>query len=389
MPSQIYNLDHASGAPLNKQAKKAIKEFLSEPIYNTDSSYAPAVKLRRDIDELKSKIAKLLGVKSPNIFICAGSSDATKKLFTLISLAFKKGEVITTNVEHSSLLAQLDVFSKKKILHVGPTGQIDLAKLKDSISDRTILVSVQYVNNETGQVMPIKEISSIIKEVRADRDRANNKLPIFFHSDASQAATTQDLLVPRLGVDAMSINGSKFGSLPNSGLLYLSPNIIRWLSKNKVEIKEAKNNPLTVISLYHSLKHATSKKNTESKRIALLAQAFWSELKKLIPEAELTPKGLTIGKKHSSHIINIHITGVSSERLVILAGLNDILISTGAACSASRDKPSHVLEALGLSKEKVQSSIRVSFGSGNKTEKEVRGAAKKLAGLCQNKSVKL
>lgn len=389
MPSQIYNLDHASGAPLNKQAKKAVKDFLSEPIYNTDSSYAPAVKLRREIEELKSRTAKLLGVKSPNIFITTGSSDATKKLFTLINLAHKRGEVITTNIEHSSLLDQLESFSKRKILKVDPTGQIDLAELKNLISDKTTLVSIQYVNNETGQIMPIKEVSSIIKEVRAKRDKTNNNLPIFFHSDASQAATTQDLLIPRLGVDAISINGSKFGSIPNTGLLYLSPDIIRWLSKNKVEVKENKNNPLAIVSLFYSLEHAISKKNTESKRIALLSKAFWSEFKKIMPEANLNPKSLKIGKKHSPHIININLPGISGEKLVILAGLNNILISTGAACSASKDRPSHVLEALGLSKKKIQSSIRVSFGVDNKSEKEVKEAAKKLARLCQNKSVKL
>lgn len=387
--SQIYNLDHASGAPLNKEVKKALKEILEGDVYNTDASYAPAVELRRSLANLKSKTAKLIGVKSPNIFITNGSSDATTRLFNLLTEAEPKAEVITTNIEHSSLLDQLAKFNKSHILTVDPKNLIDLSKLKSLVNKDTVLVSIQYVNNETGQVLPIKDIAKLIKTIKEERLKQKNSLPIFFHTDASQAAITQDLLIPRLGVDAMSLNGSKFGALPNTGILYLSADILRWLNQKEVNIPHPKENPLAITSLYYGLEHAVSKKSTESKRLLSISQAFWSELSRLTPEAELAPKNLKIGKKHSPHILNIYIPTISGEKLVILAGLNNILISTGAACSASKDKPSHVLEALGLSDEEIQSSIRVSFGSDNRSEKEVKDAAKKLAKLCQNSSVKI
>jgi len=387
--SQIYNLDHASGAPLNKEARKAIKKLLEDGYYNTDSSYAPAVELRRNLADLKSKTAKLIGTKSPNIFITQGSSDATSKLFSLLSQANPKAEVVTTNVEHSSLLEQLNSFNKSHILKVDSREMVNLKKLESLITNRIILVSVQYVNNETGQVLPVKDISRLIREVREQRRKNNISTPIFFHTDASQAAITQDLQILRLGVDAMSLNGSKFGALPSTGLLYLSADILRWLDQKKVSIPQNKENPLATISLYHGLEHSVEKKSTESKRLLNIANAFWLELNKLVPEAELTPKSLKIGKKHSPHILNIYIPSVSGEKLVILAGLNNILISTGAACSASKDQPSHVLKALGLNKNQIQSSIRVSFGSDNKSEREVKEAAEKLAKLCQTESVKL
>lgn len=386
--SQVYNLDHAAGAPLNKEAKKALKEFLESSYYNTDSSYAPAVKLRRDLVDLKSKTAKFLGVKSPNVFITNGSSDATDKLFSLLSSAEASAQVLTTNIEHSSLLDQLKKFSDKQILEVGQEVLLDLKKLKSLINKDTLLVSVQYVNNETGQVLPIKDTANIIKEVRLERSKAGNPIPIFLHTDASQAATTQDVLIPRIGVDAMSLNGSKFGALPNTGILYLSADILRWLDQKEIQTPQIKENPLAVISLYYSLNNAITKKNTESKRLLKLSRAFWAEFSKLVPGAKLTPKNLKIGKKHSPHILNIYLPNVSGEKLVILAGLNNVLISTGAACSASKDRPSHVLGALGLSREEIQSSIRVSFGNANKTEKEIKEVAKKLAELCQNQSVR-
>jgi cysteine desulfurase len=389
MTQTTYNLDHASGAPLNKDAKKAVKEFLEAPIYNPDSSYTPAVELRRYLADLKSKTAKLLGVKSPNIFITSGSSDASYQLLSLITSAQLKAQIITTNIEHSSLLDEVRKLPQNKVININDKGILNIEDLKVSITDSTILITIQYVNNETGQILPIKEVSRLVKEVNLDRLKRNIKTPLFLHTDASQAAITQDLLIPRLGVDAMSLNGSKFGALPNSGILYLSADLLRWLDSKDVEVKQTKESPLSIISLYYALKHSIEKKNTETKRLANLSKAFYQELQKQIPEVSLNPKHLKIAKNHSVHILNIHIPEVSGERLVILAGLNGILISTGAACSASKDKPSHVLEALGLTAEQIQSSIRVSFGSANKSEKEIKEVAQKLAKLCTNPSVKL
>jgi cysteine desulfurase len=386
---QIINLDHAAEAPLNKDAKNAIKDLIGSDLYNTDSSYEPAVKLRREIADLKSKIAKLIGAKSPNIFITTGSSNATSILFNAIHQANFNGEFITTNIEHSSLLNEISDFKNKNIIKVGTNGLPDLKTIEQSITKNTLLISVQYVNNETGQVLPIKEISSLIKAERLRRQKSDNPLPIFFHTDASQAAITQDIQVPRLGIDSMSLNGSKFGALPTSGLLYVSSDILRWLDASGVQIKPQKENLLSIISIYHALAHAVEKKNTEAKRLLSLSKAFWSEFQNQLPGVSLNPESLKIGKNHSSHILNIQVPNVSGEKLVILAGMNNILISTGAACSASKDKPSHVLEALELSKDKIQSSIRVSFGSANKSEHEVVDAAKKLAKLCQNSSVRL
>lgn len=385
----IINLDHAASAPLNKEAKNKLKEFLENPYYNNDSSYQPAVSQRRYLADLKSKTAKLLGAKSPNIFITSGSSDANNKLIKLISKAEPVKEVISTDIEHTSLLDIIKELPNHKFIKVQASGQLKLTDLEESISDSTILVSVQYINNETGQIFPIKEISRLIKRINQQRVANGNNLPLFFHTDASQAAITEDLQIQRLGVDALSLNGSKFGSLPNSGVLYLSADLIRYLNSKNTQIAPSKENPLSIISLYFALKHSIEKRSSESKRISSLSNTFLTQLQKDLPETKLNPSNLKIGKNHSPHILNILVSGVSGEKLVILAGLNGILISTGAACSASKDKPSHVLEALSLGPKEIQSSIRVSFGSANKSEKEIKEAAKKLAKLCKNPAVKL
>ena len=383
------NLDHAAGAPLAKEARNKIKEFIENPIYNTDSSYVPAVEQRRYLADLKSKTAKLIGAKSPNIFITTGSSDANSKLLNLIKLADPNAEVITTSIEHSSLLDSIKEFKNHKILKLNENGQFDLKSLESSITDSTILITVQYISNETGQILPIKDISRLVKKISSSRLERKVKTPLFFHTDASQAAITEDLLIPRLGVDSISLNGSKFGALPNSGILYLSADILRFLELKKVTIPKTKESPLSIISIYFALKNSIEKKNTESKRLLKLSNSFYSQLQKDLPDIKLNPSNLKIGKNHSPHILNINIPNVSGEKLVILAGLNGILISTGAACSASKDQPSHVLEALGLSIEQINSSIRVSFGSGNKSEKEVIEAAKNLVKLCKNPSIEL
>jgi cysteine desulfurase len=396
-PNKTYNLDHAATAPLNKSARKKIIEFINSDYYNPDSNYQPAVNLRRDLAETKSKLAKLLGVKSPNIFITDGASDATNRLLNLIESAQaelepEQLEVITSNIEHSTLLESVKKLKGHRIISIEPTGELNLIKLKALISDRTILISIQYVNNETGQILPIKEISRHLQKVKADRLSRGVDLPIFLHSDASQATVTEDLQIPRLGIDALSLNGSKFGALPNSGLLYLSADLIRWLDSKqnheRIKLNPSKENPLAIISIYEALNHATQTKASEKKRLLNLSLSFLKELERSELNFKLNPTDLKIGKKHTGHILNLTLAGIDAEKLVILAGLNGILISTGAACSASKNIPSHVLKALSLTVQETSSSIRLSFGSANKSSKEVQFAAKKLAKLCQQDSVR-
>jgi cysteine desulfurase len=386
----IINLDNASSTNLNKESKKAVKEFLEQPQLNTDSSYQPAVEKRRMLAATKDQLAKLIGAKSPNIFITEGSSDANSRLLNLIKSADTTLEVISSEIEHSTLLREIEKIKNSTIIKLDPKShQLRLKDLEDAITEKTILITIQYINNETGQVLPLKEISKIIKKVREQRLANGNNLPIFFHTDASQAVITQDLQIKRIGVDALSLNGSKFGALPSSGILYLSGDILRWLDQNNVKLDQKKENPLSIISLYPALKNAIQKKPTESKRLLNLSKTFHTEFIKQFPEAKLNLTNSKIGINHSGHILNYTLPNVSGEKLVILAGMNGILISTGAACSASKNIPSHVLKALGLSLEQINSSIRISFGSTNKSEDEIKQAAQLLAKLCQNKSVKI
>lgn len=400
--SKIINLDHAAGTKLNSAAKKELLKFISEDIYNPDSSYRPAVELRRYLADLKNKLAKLLGINSPSIFITNGSSDATSKLLNLILSpvlqSFSEGgSLITTNVEHRTLLSSASKYNHQ-ILKVDPTtGILSLKSLEAAITPQTILVSVQYVNNEIGIIQPIKQISTLIKQVNQKRLERGNKTPLFLHTDASQAALTEDLNIPRLGVDALSLNGSKFGALPSSGLLYLSPEILRYLNNQEIKLNFQKENSLSLISLYFALQDVLAKKANTKKTLLKLSKAFNQEFLKLNTGINLNPSilndsknvGKNIGKNHAPHILNYTINGISGEKLVILAGLNGILISTGAACSASKDKPSHVLQALNLSSEQIQSSIRISLSKDLKSESEAKKAALKLSKLLQTESVRL
>jgi cysteine desulfurase len=393
MASKIINLDHAAASGLNNEARKQVELFLNQPVYNSDSSYAPAVAQRREIADLKKKTAKLLGVNSPSIFITNGSSDANRRLFNLLSTVDSSSKAITTNIEHQTLLSSITKFKKVEIIKVGINGLIDLEGLLGKVTDSTILISVQYVNNETGIIQQIKGLARALKKVKQDRLKRGIQLPLFLHCDASQAVTTEDIQIPRLGVDALSLNGSKFGALPSSGLLYLSPDLLRYLENaldNKLtnSLLYGKENPLAVISQYYALNEAIQKRAYNVKQLTTLSKLFCQELIKLIPEAQLNPKSLKIGKSHTPHILNFYLPNVDAEKLVILAGLNNVLISTGAACSASKDQPSHVLEALGLSLEQINSSIRVSLGVEN-TQQDIKEAVAELVKFSQQSSVKI
>jgi cysteine desulfurase len=388
-----YYLDHAATAPQSPAARKELLSLISGGlIYNPDSSYAPAVEFRRRLAELKKKTAKLLGVRAPSLFYTGGSSKANQLLLGLIfaNQDFTPLEFITSKLEHSTLLSQLQSLKNIKLNFASTkpgTGLVDIASIKDLINDNTVLITIQYVNNELGTIQPIKELAQLVDRTRQDRTRRGVKTPLWLHTDASQAAKTEDLQIPRLGVDALSLNGSKFGAAPASGLLYLSADLLRWLDSRpfaKTRLNAAyaqKPSPIEVISIFYALEQAILKRQSESKRLLSLAKAFWRQLQISVPNAKLNPANLKIGVNHTGHILNIYLPEVKAEQLVILAGLNGLYFSTGAACSANKNTPSHVLTELGLSLEVVNSSIRVSFGAANRSEQEVIAAANLIAEL--------
>lgn len=386
-------LDHAAGAPISNSVKNEVKRIMEcDVLPNPEAGYNLAAKWRKELAGHKDKIARVLGIKAPSIMVTNGATEASDMFLEFVKdvSVDKNYNFCVMDTEHSSIMQKANELGKVKKLKISDIkldggGRPDLSAILKVIDDSTVLITMQLVNNETGQIMPVKELAREIKNIRADRENRGLDTPLYLHSDASQAGTVEDLHIPKLGVNAMTINGAKLGGLPNSGLLYISPELARWIS-NREELK--KEDPIRVATLSVALERAQSKRPAEKKRLSILADLFWREFKKGCPDSTLNLESKLGKTKQAGHILSIRIPGVNAERLVILAGQHGVYIGTGAACSANNGKPSHVLKAIGCTDTEIASSIRISFGANNKSKADVIWAAKKLAELSQHDSVK-
>jgi cysteine desulfurase len=219
-----------------------------------------------------------------------------------------------------------------------------------------------YANNEIGTIQPLRDIAKVIKLKKENRKLQGNTLPLYFHTDACQAANYLPLLVNNLGVDLMTLNGGKIYGPKQSGVLFvrsgitLQPQILGGGQERN--IRSGTENVAGNIGFATALQETAKMKEEESKRLKELQDYCIKQLRATLPNAIINGS--------MSHRLpnNIHLTiqGRDNERLLMELDERGVMVATGSACSASSDEPSHVLTALGMSDEDARCSIRITFG---------------------------
>ena len=278
--------------------------------------------------------------------------------------AFPKANMLVSAIEHDSVLQPAANYDHDCI-KVHANGLVDLKDLTQKINDQTVLVSIMYANNEIGTIQPIREIAKILQAVRKERAKKGNELPLYFHTDACQAANYLDLHVDRLGIDLMTINGGKIYGPKQSGALF-----IKTGSQLKAQIlgggqehnkRSGTENVPSIIGLAKALYLAQTQRHHEVKRLISLQKHFFEQLSKKLPKAVIN------GSQANRLPNNVHITfvGTDNERLMMQLDEQGIMCAVGSACSASNEEPSHVLKAIGLTDEQAQSSLRFTMGRSN------------------------
>lgn len=367
-------LDYAAATPLDEQALSAMKPYFSDLFYNPSSGYLQAKKVRDSIEDSRKNVALELGCRPSEIIFTAGGTEANNMAIKGVMAKFPSKKLLISSIEHDSVLASSNQFSSDKIL-VDQKATILLKDLSQKIDDDTVLISVMYANNEVGTIQPIKDISILIKQTRKDRANRNIKTPIYLHTDACQAANYLDLHVNNLGVDLMTLNGGKIYGPKQSGCLYVKAgvelkNIISGGGQEK-NLRSGTENVAGIIGFTKALQLTATLRTEESKRLNLLKQEFIKSL---------NPEKITINStaKHSlPNMINISVTNTDGERLLMELDEKGIMCSTGSACSARKDNPSHVLVAMGLSDQQIAGSLRFSMGR-QTTMEDVKNCLKVL-----------
>jgi cysteine desulfurase len=274
---------------------------------------------------------------------------------------FPGAQVLVSSVEHDSVLAPAAMYNSSYI-PVHPDGRINIEHFITQISDDTVLVSVQYANNEIGTVQPISEIAEIIDKIRKERRKQGKELPIYFHTDACQASNYLDLHVSRLGVDLMTINASKIYGPKQIGGLYIKAGLSLLPQtlgggQERGQRSGTENVP-AIIGFASALSIAQVMRQEEAERLRQLQKHFISSLQEKLPSIVING---TV-KNRLANNIHVSIPGRDNEELVIQLDDRGIICAAGSACRASSEEPSHVLKAIGLGDSEAQSSLRFTMG---------------------------
>lgn len=377
----IY-LDYAAATPLDPAVLKAMQPFFAEKFYNPSATYLASRAVKEDLNSARATIAKWLGARPSEIYFTAGATEANNLAIQGVMKQFPGGEILVSDIEHESVLAPAGLLKHKKIT-VNQQGIVNLADLQKKLTPKTLLVSIMLVNNELGTVQPLREIAKILQSERQDRLKKGSKLPLYFHTDAAQAANYLDLHTARLGVDMMSINGGKIYGPKQSGTLFvkagtmLQPIIVGGGQERG--LRSGTENVPGFVGLAKALDSAQKNREKESKRLHEIRNFFAKELIENIPSCQINGSP----KHQAPHILHVTFPGVDNERLMMELDERGVQVAVGSACSAAKTEPSHVLKAIGLSDNLARASLRFSLGRPT-TQKDIVKTVKLLNKLVKS-----
>ena len=360
---EIY-LDNAATTPCDPKVLKAMAPFWSENFGNPSSFNDAGREAKKALDQSRQKIARILGAKNQEVIFTSSATESNNLaiLGTIRALKNKKSKIITTKIEHQSVLEPIKKLEKEGIkihyLSVNEEGLIDLNEFKKNLTPDTVLISIIYADNETGSVQPIKKLAKIIKEFRK-----NNPYP-YFHIDAAQAINHLDMNVNNLGVDLMTVSSHKiYGPKGIAGLYIRRGTKIEPLTYGggqEFNLRPATEATPLIVGFAKALELNQKSKIKNKKYQESLRAYFVNGLYKLFPTIKIN--GPENQQNRIPHIINVTFPGIENEQLLLYLDKYGIRASAGSACASYNIEPSHVLLAIGLSKEEARSSIRISLG---------------------------
>ena len=324
---------------------------------NPESIHAKGREAKKILEDSRRKIANSIGADPKRLIFTSGATESNN---TVIK-AFKDGNVITSAIEHDSILNSIDK-ERTILIYADKNGLVSLDDIKANINDSVKLVSIMYVNNETGAIEPIREIG----EYLSNKD-------IWFHVDAVQAYGHLDIDVNDLKCDSMSLSGHKIGGINGFGALYLREDLPSFMTGGEQE-KNRRAGTSFVAGAY-TMAESYDRMVEERAHIKELKEYFLEELSNTNITYEINGSL----KKSSDHVLNLYFKDYKSEFLLTYLDMNGICSSAGSACRAGSVLPSHVISNM-YDEERARHSLRFSFGYEN-TKKEIDKTIKVLERL--------
>lgn len=362
---KIY-MDYAATTYVDPLVRKEMDRYFSDEFGNPGSFNSYGLEAKKAVDNARRKIAGILDCNDNEIIFTGSGTESINLAIkgVVVALKEKGNHIITQKTEHHAVLETCKYLEKEGFevtyLDVDRYGLIDIKNLESKINKRTILITIMYANNEIGTIQPVKEIAKIAK-----------KHGILFHTDACQAAGFLEIDVKRIGVDLMTLNGSKIYAPKGIGILYVKNNVsIKPLihgGGQEFGLRSGTENVPGIVGIARALELVQKKENNESNRLSKLRDMLISGIQKKIQKTILNGHP----KIRLPNNVNISVLGVEGESLLLHLNEAGIFAATGSACTSRELEASHVLLATGLPAEAAHGSIRFTLGR-KTTESDIK-----------------
>jgi len=364
MNKSIY-MDYAATTFTKPEVLEEMLPYFTQYFGNPSSIYSIARDTRKAVDKARERVAKAINGERDEIFFTGGGSESDNWAIKGIAYAYKnKGNhIITSAIEHHAVLHTCEALKKQGFeityLPVDEFGFISLEDLKNAITDKTILVSIMFANNEIGTLQDIKAIGKICRDKK-----------VLFHTDAVQAVGHVPVDVKDMNIDLLSLAGHKFYGPKGVGALYIKKgikieNLIHGGGQERARRGGTENIP-GIVGLGKALELAVLNLEASTKKLTYLRDKL---IKGLLTVSHTRLNG-PIGEKRLPGNVNVCFRFIEGEGILLSLDFEGICASSGSACTSGSLDPSHVLLAIGLIHEIAHGSLRLTIGDGT-TEEEV------------------
>jgi cysteine desulfurase len=359
MPEPIY-LDHAATTPVRPEVLEAMAPYYGPRFGNPSSLHRWGREARAALDEARERLAGTIGARSDEVCFTSGGTEADN-IAILGAWRARKSEgrnaVVSDPIEHKAVLAAVHQAAREgaeeRLCRVSAAGCIDENDFAKLTRSDVAIASIMWVNNEIGTVQPVERLAAVAKGQGA-----------LFHTDAVQAFGKLDIDARKVPFDALSLSGHKIGAPKGCGAIFIRRGTVLESLFHGGDQERGKRpgteNVAAAIGLATAAELAVAERADECARLVKLRDRLFKGIKERVPDAVIHGADAT---GRAPHIVNVSVPGTDSESMLMALDLQGIGCSAGSACQSGTASPSHVLSAIGVPRDLINSAIRMSLGS--------------------------
>jgi len=359
-----------------------MEPYFAERFGNPSSIYSSGRIVKNALADARNRISRILGSRPDEIYFTSGGTESDALALFGVMRTYG-GTLVTSPTEHHAVLNNAEALTKEgisvKYVEVLENGDINYAELEKLIGDDVTLISLMYANNEIGTIIDLSRVAHIVQQTRKDRTSRGIERPLFLHTDACQASGQLPLDVQELGVDLMTLNGSKMYGPKGIGMLYVRKGIrIKPLwngGGQERRLRSGTENVPGIIGFARALELAEESRVVEVERLTRLRDMLIDGLLDRIPKVVLNGPSHKATERHDekntqrlANNVNVSILDIEGEALLLYLDAAGIEASTGSACDSETLDPSHVILALGKPYEFAHASMRFTLGRSTTAE---------------------